>query len=171
MTNRRARRQIFLPTTVHVPEREGEERQHDRDAEIERMIKQADDDANRPPIEISQLPMQPMFWHVLLEPARARSTIGSGVLYAAELSQQIEDIQTTIGRIVAIGPSAFTGKTNAGNFLGEDIDRSTIVGKWVMFAKHTGQEIRLRSGHRLKLMNDSELLAFVNDPEDFKHWL
>lgn len=146
-------------------------RRHDTDSNIERMVREADAEAAREPVKPEELHMQPVFWHVLIEPARASVKIGSGVLYRSDESARVEEILTTIGRIVAIGPTAFTGQTPAGNKLGEGIDRETVVGRWVMYAKHTGQEIKLRSGHVLKLMDDSEILAFVDDPEKFKHWL
>jgi co-chaperonin GroES (HSP10) len=147
------------------------DRRHDTDENIERLIREADKQAALEPVDVTNLPMQPMFWHVLVEPMRASAKIGSGVLYQADESKRVEEIQTTIGRLVAIGPCAFTGKTNAGNFLGEGIEREKLINRWVMYAKHTGQEIKLRTGHRLLLLNDSELLAFVENPEDFRHWL
>lgn len=149
----------------------GVDRRHDTDENIERLIREADQQAALGPIQESELPLKPMFWHVLIEPMRASAKIGSGVLYQSDESKRVEEILTTVGRLVAIGPCAFTGKTNAGNFLGEGIERDKLIGRWVMYAKHTGQEIKLRSGHRLMLLNDSELLAFVENPEDFRHWL
>jgi co-chaperonin GroES (HSP10) len=184
--SKKAKRQIFLPSRTQAQAQEdsefaseslnriglkGRARQHDTDAEIERRIQEADEQARLKPIGVQALEkiMQPMFWHVLIEPMRAKQKVGS--IYVANETQRVEEIQTTIGRLVAMGPTAFTGKTNSGNELAKGIDRDTLIGSWVMYQKHTGQEIKLRSGHRLILMNDSELLAFVNDPEDFRHWL
>lgn len=161
----KAKRQIYLPTRTAR-----EEVNHDRDSEIERRIKAADEEAKLEPITPEQLPMQPMFWHVLIEPMRPKQQSKGGLILAEETTR-VEEILTTIGRLVAIGPAAFQGKTESGIDLSKDIDRDTLVGRWVMYAKHTGQEIKLRSGHRLMLMNDSELLAFVDDPEEFRHWI
>ena len=173
MTRKKAKRQIFLPPNVKSATvtqlDEHRERRHDTDAEMEARIAQAEQEEKLEPIKLEDLPLKPMYWHVLIEPLRAKQKIGS--LYLSEETKRVEEIQTTVGRIVAIGPCAFTGKTNAGNDLSLDIDRSTIVGKYVMYQKHVGQEIKLRSGHLLKLMDDSELLALVDDPDTFRHWL
>jgi hypothetical protein len=145
-------------------------RQHDRDSEIERRIAEAEAaEQELPDLDITQLPIKPMYWHVLVEPMRPKKKHGS--LHLAPETQKVEEIQTTIGKIIAIGPTAFTGTTPAGNDLSKDIDRAQMIGAWVMWAKHTGQEIKLRSGHTLRLMDDSELLGVVKDPEEFRHWL
>lgn len=147
-------------------------RRHDVDTNIERMVAEAkaqDAEEQLEPITLEQLPGNPMYWFILVEPMLPKKT--HGVIHLSQETQKVEQIQCTIGRVVAIGPSAFTGKTPAGNDLSLDVDRADVVGQWFMYAKHVGQEIKLRTGHRLILMEDSDLMMRVNDPEEFRHWL
>jgi len=118
-----------------------------------------------------KLPLQPAFWSVLLEPLEPKETSVGGIVLAKP-TQDAQKILTTIGRILAIGSLAFTGKTASGLSLSDE-KLKFAVGDHVLYQRYTGQELYLYSkgqeeDRRLVMITDSEILGLVSDPSAFR---
>jgi co-chaperonin GroES (HSP10) len=126
------------------------------------------------PLTEADLPVLPMFWNVIVEPLMPPEKTKGGILLSEE-TQEVERIQCTIGRVLAIGDLAFKGKTSSGIALGECPRAAALkAGQFVLFAKHTGQKIKIRKGDRQRLiilLSDSELLGIVSKPEMIRFWI
>ena len=126
------------------------------------------------PLTAADLPVLPMFWMVIVEPLLPK-TISDGGIHLAEESQKVEQIQCTIGRILALGDLAFKGKTTAGLAL-SDCSRAAALkaGDHVLFARYTGQTIKIRRKDRERMiiiLSDSEILGVVSKPEHIRFWI
>jgi co-chaperonin GroES (HSP10) len=42
------------------------------------------------------------------------------------------------------------------------------VGDWVIFARYAGSRFKIEGGE-VRLLNDDEIIATINDPEDIVH--
>lgn len=121
------------------------------------------------------LPLEPdkvtfgrtMLWRVLVEPYIPKY---KGPIDLPPEVDTAERILATTGRVLQIGPFAFKSKTAAGLDLAEDPNKPR-VGDYVLFEQYAGQEVHLRSGHVLRLLNDTEILMVIDDPEQIKGYL
>jgi len=94
--------------------------------------------------------LKPLADRVVVEPIEAEEVTGSGLVIpdtAKEKPQQ--------GRVLAVG----SGKL-ASN--GERVPVAVKVGDTVLFATYAGSEVKL-GGKKLLIMNESELLAVIED--------
>lgn len=118
------------------------------------------------------LPVRPMFWQIIIQPIEPPTQIGS--ILIDEKSQEVEQIQTTIGHVLAIGSLAFKGKTAGGVALNEE-ELIIQVGDCVLFSRYSGQKIKVknRKGDEklIIMLNDSDLMGVVSNPERIRFWL
>lgn len=123
--------------------------------------------ARRPPLDPASLEgkFQVLLWRVLVEPVPPKTH--EGVIELPEQSQEAERILTTVGRVVQLGHFAYQSRTSAGLHLAEE-PKKPKVGDYVLFQQYAGQEVHLRSGHLLRLLNDTEILMWTSDPEEIR---
>ena len=116
----------------------------------------------------SELPT-PLYWRVLIMPIKPLSkiTLSSGVtFYLPEQSQSAQQFLNAIGRLVAVGESAFTapalgvGKKQPPNVHAK-------IGDWVLYGRAAGCRYEY-DGTKLVEINDNEILAVVPDPSKLK---
>lgn len=108
-----------------------------------------------------------LLWRVLVEPYIPKY---KGVLDLPQEVDTAERILATQGRILQIGAFAFQSKTSAGLHLADEPNKPK-VGDYVLYEQYAGQEVHLRSGHVLRLLNDTEILMVIKDPEAIKGYL
>jgi co-chaperonin GroES (HSP10) len=106
-----------------------------------------------------ELIIDPKGYLILVQPrVPARSTKGS-IIIPDEVRDR-EALLSQVGQVLDIGPDAF-----------KDEDKFPSgprckVGDYVLFGRAGGIKVSLREGD-LRLLNDDEILAVVNDPEAF----
>ena len=134
-----------------------------------------DVDQDTPSLRPEDVPITPLFWSLIVEPLQPKQRTKSG-LYVPEEAQKVEKIQCTIGRVLVVGSQCFKGKTSSGIVLGEDpLVQSIQPGAYVLFARYTGQQIKLRApsgdDRLVILLSDTELLGVVSDPDRIRFWI
>jgi len=110
--------------------------------------------------ESSKLP-QPTGWRLLVLPFKMdEKTKGGLIMNESTLERQ--QVGSQVGNVLAMGPEAYTGKrfANSGPWCKK--------GDWVVFARYAGSRIQIEGGE-VRLLNDDEVLATVEDPMDILH--
>ena len=84
-----------------------------------------------------------------------------GILMGQETLEN-QQVASLCGNVLAMGPDCYRDK-----------DRYKEgpwckVGDWVMFARYAGSRIKIEGGE-VRLLNDDEVLATVQDPTDILH--
>jgi len=101
---------------------------------------------------------KPTGYRMLILPfAPAEKTKGG--IYLAKQTVDRERLTTVVGYVVALGPDAYKdlNKFPEGPWCKE--------GDWVVFGRYAGARIQIDGGD-LRLLNDDEILALIDDPED-----
>ena len=112
-------------------------------------------DESRPALD--RLP-KPTGWRILILPYVLPDTTKGGVLISDETRER-NQLATTVGYVVSLGPDAYKdeGKFPDGAWCKE--------GDWVMFGRYAGSRFKI-DGAEPRLLNDDEILAVINNPED-----
>jgi len=109
--------------------------------------------------EATKLP-KPTGWRMLVLPFRMDEKSKGGVLFANETIDK-QQVASQCGNVLAMGPDCY-----------KDKDRFQEpwckVGDWVVFARYAGSRIEIDGGE-VRLLNDDEVLATVQDPTDILH--
>jgi co-chaperonin GroES (HSP10) len=110
-------------------------------------------------------------WQIIVIPREPKRESAGGIALP-ESRQRAEEIFTTIGEVIACGPSALDGKTPSGI----EIRKITagiqspddLIGKWVVYQRYAGAPIRnKRLDAKLVVLTVSELLMVVEDPDEW----
>lgn len=132
----------------------------------------------KPDLLKTGIPLRVGSFYIAVEPITpsqfSAGNHGARILTAA-ITQEAESYQITIGRVLQCGPTAFDGKTESGIELGHFLPDITcaedLIGKYVIFRKHTGQKLTLRaSGQDIRLMTLDEFLGVTDDPTAWRFW-
>ena len=109
--------------------------------------------------EASKLPA-PTGWRMLILPFKMNEKTKGG-LYLGQDTLERQQVGSTCGLVLAMGPDCY-----------KDKDRFQEpwckVGDWVIFARYAGSRIEIDGGE-VRLLNDDEVLATVQDPTDILH--
>ena len=110
--------------------------------------------------ETTKLPM-PTGWRMLVLPFRMNEKTKGGVLIGTETIDR-QQVGSQCGNVIAMGPDCYRDKDrfNDGPWC--------KVGDWVVFARYAGSRIEIDGGE-VRLLNDDEILATVQDPTDILH--
>lgn len=120
-------------------------------------------------------PFTPGGWNIVIEPLEPRE-ITDGGLIIADISQEAESFQITIGRVLKAGPTSMQGRTSSGIDLSvftEDIKcPADLIGKFVIYQRFAGHQLKLRrTGQKIIVMDITELLGVTDDPDAFKFYV
>lgn len=121
------------------------------------------------PLDPDKLPFKTMLWRILVEPVTAKPMTEGGIALP-DMVTDAEKILTSVGRVLQIGEFAFKSKTLAGINLADEPNKPT-VGSYVLHERYAGQEIDLRSGRKLRILLDTEILMLVTDPEEIRNYI
>jgi len=106
---------------------------------------------------IERMP-NPTGWRMLILPYRGKSTTDGGIILT---NKSLDDgqVQTVVGYVLKQGPLAYGDKDKFpdGPWCKEK--------DWVVFARYAGSRFRIEGGE-VRLLNDDEILATIDDPED-----
>ena len=110
--------------------------------------------------EKTKLP-KPTGWRLLVLPFRMDEKTKGGVLLGQETIER-QQVGSQCGNVLAMGPDCYSDK-----------ERFTQgpwckVGDWIIFARYAGSRIEIEGGE-VRLLNDDEVLATVQDPTDILH--
>ena len=104
---------------------------------------------------------KPTGWRLLVLPFKMiEKTKGGLVLSATTLERQ--QVASQVGLVMAMGPQCYKDKERYpdGPWCKEK--------DWIMFARYAGSRIKIEGGE-MRLLNDDEVLATIDSPEDILH--
>ena len=110
--------------------------------------------------ELSKLP-KPTGWRILILPFKMSEKTKGG-LYMAETSLEKQQVASQCGLVLRMGPDCYKDKERYpdGPWCKEK--------DWVIFARYAGSRIKIEGGE-VRMLNDDEVLATVENPEDIIH--
>ena len=109
--------------------------------------------------ESAKLP-QPTGWRMLVLPFKMPEKTKGG-LYLGQDTLERQQVASTCGLILEMGPHCYDKeKFPEGPWCKE--------GDWVIFARYAGSRIKIEGGE-VRMLNDDEILATVDNPEDIIH--
>ena len=105
----------------------------------------------------SPLPELPGY-HVLVRPISVKSQTKGGIFIPDSTKEDMSYL-TTVGQVIALGDLAYAEK--------EKFPTGPWCKKkdWVLFGRYAGARIKIDGGE-LRLLNDDEIMAVIEDPED-----
>ena len=101
---------------------------------------------------------KPTGYRILILPFTI-SSITKGGIHLASQTVDKERLATVVGYVVSLGPDAYgdLGKFPDGAWCKE--------GDWVIFGRYAGARFQIDGGD-MRLLNDDEILAVIDNPED-----
>jgi len=110
--------------------------------------------------ETTKLP-KPTGWRILVLPFRMKEKTDAGILIGSETIDR-QQVASQCGNVIAMGDSCYKDKERYPN------GPWCKVGDWVVFARYAGSRIEIEGGE-VRLLNEDEILATVQDPTDILH--
>ena len=106
---------------------------------------------------LERLP-KPTGWRVLILPYTMSSKTKGGI-YIPDQTLDRESYATVVGYVVSLGPDAYKDKAKYpdGPWCKEK--------DWVIFGRYAGARFKIEGGE-MRILNDEEILATINNPED-----
>jgi chaperonin GroES len=105
---------------------------------------------------------EPSGWRILILPYRGKGKTAGGI-YIPDATVDREALATVCGYVVKVGPLAYQDKEKFG-----DSKPWCKEGDWVIFGRYAGSRFKIEGGE-VRLLNDDEILATINNPEDIIH--
>ena len=104
---------------------------------------------------------KPTGWRLLVLPFKMKETTKGG-LVLAETTLERQQVASQVGLVMAMGPQCYKDKERypEGPWCKEK--------DWIMFARYAGSRIKIEGGE-MRLLNDDEVLATIDSPEDILH--
>ena len=111
-------------------------------------------------LESSKLP-KPTGWRLLVLPFKMKEKTKGGILITDDVIERSQ-VASTCGLVLEVGPDAYRDKERfpEGPWCKK--------GSWVIFARYAGSRMKIDGGE-VRLLNDDEVLATVENPEDIFH--
>ena len=130
---------------------------------LEESLKQsaAEEEANRnKPPESDSLP-QPTGWRIVVLPFQPKRTTKGGI-HIGETAAERQHLATVCGLVLAMGPDCYADR--------KKYPRGPWCkkGDWVMFARYAGSRFKIEGGE-IRILNEDEVLATIQDPEQILH--
>ena len=104
---------------------------------------------------------KPTGWRMLVLPFKMKDKTKGGVILAEDTLER-QQVASQVGLVMAMGPQCYKDKERypEGPWCKEK--------DWVMFARYAGSRIKIEGGE-MRLLNDDEVLATIDSPEDILH--
>ena len=131
-----------------------------RNALIEKYESKPEEKEKEITTESSKLP-KPTGWRMLVLPFKMKEKTKGGIIIA-ETSLERQQGASQCGLVLRMGPDCYTDKERYpdGPWCKEK--------DWVIFARYAGSRIKIEGGE-VRMLNDDEILATVDNPEDIIH--
>ena len=104
---------------------------------------------------------KPTGWRLLVLPFKMKEKTKGG-LVLAETTLEKQQVASQVGLVMAMGPDCYKDKERYPD------GPWCKVKDWVMFARYAGSRIKIEGGE-MRLLNDDEVLATIDSPEDILH--
>ena len=104
---------------------------------------------------------KPIGWRLLVLPFKMKEKTKGG-LVLAETTLEKQQVASQVGLVMAMGPDCYKDKERYPD------GPWCKVKDWVMFARYAGSRIKIDGGE-MRLLNDDEVLATIDSPEDILH--
>jgi co-chaperonin GroES (HSP10) len=110
---------------------------------------------------LERLP-SPTGWRLLILPYRGKGRTEGGVLLPDAVVDR-ESVATVCGYVLKVGPLAYGDKKKfpSGAWCAEK--------DWIIFGRYAGARFRIDGGE-VRVLNDDEVIAVIQDPEDILHF-
>jgi len=104
---------------------------------------------------------KPTGWRMIVLPFKMKEKTKGG-LVLAETTIERQQVASQVGLVLAMGPQCYKDKERypEGPWCKEK--------DWIMFARYAGSRIKIDGGE-VRLLNDDEILATIENPEDIFH--
>jgi chaperonin GroES len=104
---------------------------------------------------------KPTGWRMLVLPFKIKEKTKGGVILAEDTLER-QQVASQVGLVMAMGPQCYKDKERypEGPWCKEK--------DWIMFARYAGSRIKIDGGE-MRLLNDDEVLATIDSPEDILH--
>ena len=104
---------------------------------------------------------KPTGWRLLVLPFKMKDKTKGGIVLA-ETTLERQQVASQGGLVMAMGPQCYQDKERypEGRWCKEK--------DWIMFARYAGSRIKIDGGE-MRLLNDDEVLATIDSPEDILH--
>ena len=103
----------------------------------------------------------PSGWRLLVLPFKMKEKTKGGILITDDVIERSQ-VASTCGLVLEVGPDAYRDKKRFPE--GPWCKKGT----WVIFARYAGSRMKIDGGE-VRLLNDDEVLATVENPEDIFH--
>tara|TARA_R110000824_G_scaffold117996_4_gene270119 strand:- start:144 stop:566 length:423 start_codon:yes stop_codon:yes gene_type:complete len=109
---------------------------------------------------LERLP-NPTGWRILILPYRGKGQTDGGILLPNQIVDR-ESIATVCGYVLRTGPLAYKDKEKfpTGSWCKEK--------DWVIFSRYAGARFKIEGGE-VRILNDDEVIAVIQDPDDILH--
>tara|TARA_R110000765_G_scaffold302967_1_gene397139 strand:+ start:309 stop:740 length:432 start_codon:yes stop_codon:yes gene_type:complete len=110
---------------------------------------------------LERLP-SPTGWRLLILPYRGKGKTKAGI-YLPDQVVERESVGTVCGYVLKVGPLAYkdANKFTTGPWCKEK--------DWIIFGRYAGARFKIDGGE-VRILNDDEVIAVVQDPEDILHY-
>ena len=107
--------------------------------------------------ESAKIP-QPTGWRIVVLPHKGGSTTKGGV-HLTDKTVESTQLTSVVALVLETGPDAYADK--------EKFPHGPWCkkGDWVVFARYAGSRVPIEGGE-IRILNDDEILAKVDDPKD-----
>ena len=104
---------------------------------------------------------RPTGWRLLVLTFKMKEKTKGGVILAEDTLER-QQVASQVGLVMAMGPQCYKDKERypEGPWCKEK--------DWIMFARYAGSRIKIEGGE-MRLLNDDEVLATIDSPEDILH--
>ena len=103
----------------------------------------------------------PTGWRILVLPFKMKDKTKGGIVLA-ETTLEKQQVASHCGLVLAMGSQCYKDKERYPE------GPWCKVNDWVMFARYAGSRIKIDGGE-IRLLNDDEILATIDSPEDILH--
>ena len=110
--------------------------------------------------EKTKLP-KPTGWRLIVLPFKMDEKTKGGIIMN-ESTLEKQQVASQCGNVLAMGPQCYMDKERYPH------GPWCKVGDWVIFARYAGSRIQIEGGE-IRLLNEDEILATIENPEDILH--
>ena len=104
---------------------------------------------------------KPTGWRILVLPFKMKEKTKGGVILA-ENTLERQQVASQVGLVLAMGPQCYKDKERYPE------GPWCKVNDWVMFARYAGSRVKIEGGE-MRMLNEDEVLATIDSPEDILH--